>query len=81
MEKIKSKYFKYTPEQNGVKCSEIKVRVNYNENTKEVVGFDWTPASVRGGCYIRIAQHNRFKRGKDRWSEFLEHMKSVNVTL
>jgi hypothetical protein len=81
LEKIKSKYFKYTPEENGVKYSELKVRVNYKENSKEIVGFDYTPSSVRGGCYILSNKHNRFKLGRDRWSKFLNHMNDNNITL
>ena len=83
MVKIKSKYFRFQRVENGINYSTQKVRVNFNAETKEIVGFDWTVASTKGGAYILLNEHNRYskKTGVDRWARYLDHMKSANITL
>ena len=78
MTKIRSKYFQMLSGNNP-----IKVRVNYEEDTKKIVGFDWTSAKTKGGYYFVTTEYNRYskKTGLDRFAKYLDHMKSANITL
>ena len=78
MTKIKSKYFQML---SGT--SPIKVRVNYEEDTKKIVGFDWSFAKTKGGHYFCTTEYNRYskKTGRDKFAFYLDNMKSANITL
>jgi len=78
MTKIKSKYFQMLSAN-----SHLKVRVNYEEDTKKIVGFDWSFAKTKGGHYSCTTEYNRYskKTGVDRFAKYLEYMKSNNITL
>lgn len=68
------KFFEYTPKSvNGTEFSTLKIKVIFNNETKEVINFFWKP--------LKYAHMNGYTLANKNFDTYLQAMADQNITL